>query len=156
MSNIVNLVLINEFLSEDPGSIRNDLINPLAVAQGLVSLVLSHDGLAFVSVGEVVVAASDEQIGVGEQLLGLLEGAGVAEVEEIEDTVGVDAHGAVLDIPGGRGGRLGSGGGAPLNLIRGGRGRGGGLALAFLGTRDARHVSLCSLSSLVAWWRFLA
>jgi hypothetical protein len=36
------------------------------VAQGLVALFLGHDGLALVAVGELVVAASDEQIRVGE------------------------------------------------------------------------------------------
>jgi len=36
------------------------------VAQGLVSLFLVHDGLALVAVGELVVAAPDEQIRVGE------------------------------------------------------------------------------------------
>ena len=36
------------------------------MAQGLVSLFLVHDGLALVAVGELVVAAPDEQIRVGE------------------------------------------------------------------------------------------
>lgn len=36
------------------------------MAQGLVSLLLGHDGLTLVSFGELVVAASDEQVRVGE------------------------------------------------------------------------------------------
>lgn len=65
------------------------------------------------------------------QHLGLLEGAGVAEVEEIEDAVGVDAHGAVvLGLP--------LCGGAGVGAAE----RGGGLgALPLLGIGDARHLS---------------
>lgn len=65
------------------------------------------------------------------QHLGLLEGACVAEVEEIEDAVGVDAHGAVvLGLP--------LCGGAGVGAAE----RGGGLgALPLLGIGDARHLS---------------
>lgn len=38
----------------------------LAVAQGLVSLLLVHDGLALVAAREVVVAASHQEVRVGE------------------------------------------------------------------------------------------
>jgi hypothetical protein len=36
------------------------------VPQGLVTLLLCHDGLALVAEGDVVVAAPDEQVRVGE------------------------------------------------------------------------------------------
>ena len=54
----------------------------------------------------------------------------MAEVEEIEDAVGVDAHGAAADAAPGL---LGGGGG-----IRGGRGLG---ALPLPGIGDSRHLS---------------
>jgi hypothetical protein len=76
------------------------------------------------------------------QLLGLLEGAGVAEVEEIEDAVGVDAHGAVdaAAAPGVLGGAVGGG-------IRGGRGLG---ALPLPGIGDSRHLSVCASLGVTA------
>jgi hypothetical protein len=111
----------------------------LAVAQRLVALVLVHDGLALVAPREVVVAASHQQVRVGEQQLGLLEGAGVAEVEEVEDAVGVDADGAAVDPRGASGGRLLLLAVAAVVAVE----------HALLGIGDARHRSLLSLAGCV-------
>jgi hypothetical protein len=70
MRDKIDLMLVKELWSENPRSIRNDLIDPLAVAQRLVALVLVHDGLALVAPREVVVAAPHQQVRVGEPAIG--------------------------------------------------------------------------------------
>lgn len=67
------------------------------------------------------------------QQLGLLEGAGVAEVEEVEDAVGVDADGAAVGAP--------RGGGRVLLFVLA-VAAAVGVEHALLGIGDARHRSL--------------
>lgn len=68
----------------------------------------------------------------------------MAEVEEIEDAVGVDAHGAVAARGRGLlGAAAAAAGGVAGGGIRGGGWRGGGLgALPLPGIGDSRHPSL--------------
>jgi hypothetical protein len=50
------LVLVQEFLVNEPGRTLDHLVNPLAVAYTFVSLLVGHDSLAFAAVGHLVIA----------------------------------------------------------------------------------------------------
>lgn len=44
MGDVVNLMLLQELRGHDPGTVRNDLIHPLAVTDGLCSLLAAQHG----------------------------------------------------------------------------------------------------------------
>lgn len=105
---VVDLVLLEEVGCDDPGAVGDDLVDPFAVTYALSALSRRQNGqtLALVCLG--VARDADYELDlrvvgrqVGEGGLGLLQRAHVANVEEIEDTVGVHSNRAV------HGGRVG-------------------------------------------------
>lgn len=85
-------MLVDKLLGDDPRRGADDLVDPLAVAHALFTLVLRHDGAALVAVCVFVGAHADDERHVRERLLGLLQRARVAEMEQVVDAVRVDAH----------------------------------------------------------------
>ena len=73
MRHKINLVLGHKLVVQGPGRVDDDLVDVATVAQRLVALVLVHDGLALLGVGELVVAAAHHEVhlGLGEHVLGL-------------------------------------------------------------------------------------
>lgn len=70
---VVELVLLEEVGRDDPGTVLDDLVHPLAVADRLGALGGGHDRQALARVRLVVARDADDEGGVGEGLLGLLE-----------------------------------------------------------------------------------
>ena len=75
------------------GKFSHQLVYVSAVPNGLVSVVLAHDGLPLELPGELVVAAADQKVNLalGEDGLALQKLAGVAGMEHVVDAVGVYA-----------------------------------------------------------------
>ncbi len=73
VGDIVETVLLEELGRDDPGAVLNDLVNPLAVAKSLGTLHCGHDGQTLAHVSLAVTSDADNESGVGESLLGLLE-----------------------------------------------------------------------------------
>lgn len=69
--NIVDVVLFKEFWSYDPWCVEDDFIYPFAVADALISFVVSHDGFPLVCMGDFVVADSNHEVDVWEEEFGL-------------------------------------------------------------------------------------
>ena len=92
MRHVVDIILVDEVESDDPGAGANDLVDPLAVQQDVTPLLLRHHYFALLGYGFVVTGDAHDQVNVREKLLGLFEDARVPNVIHVEDTVGVDAH----------------------------------------------------------------
>lgn len=73
MSNVVDLMLGEELRRHDPGTIGNDLINPLAVTDSFRTLGTAENSQAFSHVCLFVAGDADNQIRVREGLLGLFQ-----------------------------------------------------------------------------------
>lgn len=93
MSDVVNLVLLQELWCHDPRAVLDNLVDPLAVSDSLCALHARQDSETFASVGLLVARHADEKVDVRESLLGLLELAHVAQVKQIKHTVSVDPDG---------------------------------------------------------------
>jgi hypothetical protein len=92
MSDIVDILLPEEVYSQDPGAGHNDLIDPLAVAEDFGSLLLVHHNLSLLFNRLLVSADADNQVGVREELLGLLQYFSMAHMVHVEDAIRVNAH----------------------------------------------------------------
>lgn len=73
MRNIVEVVGLEELGGDDPWTVLNDLVHPLAVSHRFSSLLGRHDGQALALVCLVVTGNTDNKSGVGEGLFGLLK-----------------------------------------------------------------------------------
>lgn len=62
MSHVINFVLVNKCLINDPWSFRNDFIYPTAVSDRLATLGMSHDGPRFVFTAELIRADAYQQV----------------------------------------------------------------------------------------------
>lgn len=62
MSYVINFVLLDECLIDDPWSVRYDFIYPTAVPDGLAPLGMSHDGPRFVFAAELIRANAYQQV----------------------------------------------------------------------------------------------
>lgn len=78
VSNIVEVVLLEEFGGDNPRAVLDDLIDPFTMSQGLGALLARHDGQALALVCLVVAGNANNQGGVGESLLGLFKLSHVA------------------------------------------------------------------------------
>lgn len=79
MSDIIELVRVEELGCHDPRAVLNDFVDPFTMSEGLGSLSTRHDGEALAPVCLLIARDADNERGVGEGLLGLLEDAHVAE-----------------------------------------------------------------------------
>lgn len=115
-----HLVFFQELGAEGPGCVSDDLVHVAAMPQRLVALRLCHDGETFVLVSQLVAAhcihtqkerdqtserdgfskcvfaqagrpTSYDEVGVGEEVLGLHESPCVPRVEEVKDAVCIDS-----------------------------------------------------------------
>ena len=73
MSNIVDAVLGEKFCRDDPGTIRNNFVNPLAMSDSFCTLSTSEDGQAFALVGLCITRHTNKEIGLWKGVLCLLE-----------------------------------------------------------------------------------
>lgn len=73
MSNVVQLIGLEEFGSDNPGTILNDLVDPFAVPDRFGSLLGRHDSQALALMCLIVACNTDHEYRVGESLLCLLE-----------------------------------------------------------------------------------
>lgn len=120
-----HLVFLQKLGREGPRCVSEDFIDVAAVSQRFVAFVLRHDGEAFELVGQLVAAncattagthestqtgsisgmscfmccleglTSNDEVRVGEKVLGLHESASVSSVEQVKDAIRVDSHRAV-------------------------------------------------------------
>lgn len=73
MGNIVNRVLVQEFRTDNPRSVLNNFVDPFAVSECFSPFLVREDGESLPLVGFRVIWNSNEQVGIRECLLGLLE-----------------------------------------------------------------------------------
>nr|GMD94820.1 hypothetical protein Iba_chr15aCG6260 [Ipomoea batatas] len=92
MSHIINLMFLNELGSDHPRCIWNNFINPPAVTKRFISLLISHNSLALEFVSDFIIATSNKKIRVWKPFLGLFERSGMAKVEEVVYSVGIDTN----------------------------------------------------------------
>ena len=85
----IDIVLVEELDVRDPGRREYDGVDPFAAFDVLDPLFVGVDGGAFPAVSLDVVADADDDFHVLEAVFHLLENAGVSEVEQVEDAVGV-------------------------------------------------------------------
>lgn len=78
-------VLLQKLHADHPRRVWHNLVDPLAVAQGLGALGVRHHRLALFGLSELVVAHPNQQIDIWEGLFGLLDGPRVAKVEQVVD-----------------------------------------------------------------------
>jgi hypothetical protein len=79
MRYVVNLPLINELLGDFPRAGGDDLIDPLAVLDGLAAFSVAEGGEGLVSEAELVRGDADEEMDVWKAELGLAHLEGVTE-----------------------------------------------------------------------------
>ena len=87
----IDVVLINEVERDYPGAGADNLVDPLAVSQDVDSLSLRHNDLALLLCGFFITRNSHYEVNIWKELLCLLEDLGVTDVEDVEDTVSIDA-----------------------------------------------------------------
>lgn len=73
VGNVVDAVLGQELGVDNPGAVGNDLINPLAVPDGLRTLGAAEDRQALAQMCLVIAGDTDNQLSIWEGILGLLE-----------------------------------------------------------------------------------
>lgn len=78
MGDVVDLVQLEEVRGDDPGAVLDDLVNPLAMADGLGALAAGKHRQTLALVGVDVAGYTDDEVDVGEGLLCLFELAHVA------------------------------------------------------------------------------
>jgi hypothetical protein len=78
VSDIVNLVLLEELDIDNPGTVFYDLVDPFAMSHCLGALLSAQDCQALATVGLFVTGDTDEKMDVGEGGFGLLELAHVS------------------------------------------------------------------------------
>lgn len=71
--NVVDIVLVEESLVNDPGSVGNHLVDPTALTDGFASLGVRHGGGRLVTCAQVVRAHADQELHFGERELGLTQ-----------------------------------------------------------------------------------
>ena len=71
MRNVVDLMLVDELLSELPRRVGSDLVDPFTVLDGLASFGVSEGWKSFVGFAELIRADSDDEVDGGEAELGL-------------------------------------------------------------------------------------
>ncbi len=62
VSNVVDVVFRQKRSVDDPGNVRDDLINPTTMADGFTALCVIHNGFEFMFFDLLVTAHSDEQV----------------------------------------------------------------------------------------------
>jgi hypothetical protein len=111
MGNVIELVLVEELGSDNPWAVFDNLIDPLAVTESLGTFSGRHNCQTLALMCFVIACDADNQCCVRESLLGLFELSHVAEkllahnpllgenaggnlpkMEEIENTISVDAN----------------------------------------------------------------
>lgn len=120
VSNVIKAVLLEELAGNNPRAVFDDLVNPLAVTDGLGALLGRHDSQTLAEVRLVISSDTYDKSGVGEGLLGLLKLAHVSsgysqhmsvyfgsepvgkgkalyspKMEHVKDTIGVDTDSPV-------------------------------------------------------------
>lgn len=78
MCDVVDVVLLQEFCCDNPGTARNDFIHPFAVSYCFCALSTGENCKAFALVGFGVACHTDEEIGLWKCSLGLFQLAHVA------------------------------------------------------------------------------
>ena len=78
VSNIVDLVLLEEFDVDNPGAVFYDFVDPFAVSYCLGAFLSAQHGQTLATVGLLVTSDTDEKMDVGESGLGLLQLAHVS------------------------------------------------------------------------------
>jgi hypothetical protein len=92
MGNVMNVVFAEEINSDDPGARHNDLVDPATVLKNFRSLQLIHHNLPLLFNCLLVSADTHDQIGVREELFGLFENLGMANVIHVEYTIGIHSN----------------------------------------------------------------
>jgi hypothetical protein len=80
VGDVIDLILLEEGVVDDPRGIVDDLVDPAAVAGGFAALGMGHDGAALVLLAELVGADADEEVDLRKGELGLAELEGVPVV----------------------------------------------------------------------------
>ena len=71
MGDIVDLMFLEPRLVDDPGSIRQNLVCPSTMSDGLTPLGVGHDRSRFVLGAEYIGAHTDQKLDLWERQLGL-------------------------------------------------------------------------------------
>lgn len=79
MRQIIDLVPVHPRLVDDPRRVREDLIRPPTVTDGLAPFRVGHGGGGFVVCAELVRTHTDEEVHAGEGEFGLAQLESVAE-----------------------------------------------------------------------------
>ena len=80
VSNVVNLMLFQEVVCDDPGTVLHHLVDPLAMPHGLGSFLARQHGQSLACVRLLVAGDADKKVNIGEGLLGLFKLAHVAKL----------------------------------------------------------------------------